>query len=262
MQREISDLETGAGAPAAAILFRQFVRAVCGDQQSGDMVADTVIRRIDPEVGNVHAFFRAGLARWRDIAVAEGVRPFTPAAVTARAWGLDHLPRHVGILVDVFGWREDEAARSLDLSVDECVGILATARLARRAPLGRAVLIVEDEPVIATRLAEIVTAMGSADVRVAHSFDSAVALAAASPPDVVLADYDLGINRPTGLDVTRVLAREYGTVAVFVTAHPAIVLTGAGDEPSFVLPKPFRDEAVQAALHFAATAERPNLLAA
>ena len=120
---------------------------------------------------------------------------------------------------------------------------------------------IEDEPLIAQHLAQLARKAGAGLVTVARSYDEALTAAAESLPDIALCDFDLSEEK-TGIDVVRALSAEYDTLAVFVTAYPHEVLTGSDHEPSFIISKPFRDAVVKAALYYAATSRRPDVLAA
>ncbi|WP_162914760.1 ATP-binding protein [Desertibaculum subflavum] len=85
---------------------------------------------------------------------------------------------------------------------------------------GRHVLVVEDEPEVRAALARL---LGDWGMRVSEAGDAdgaAAALSKGTPPDLVLADYNLG-SGPNGLDVVRRIERQVGRRV------PALVVTGA-----------------------------------
>lgn len=86
---------------------------------------------------------------------------------------------------------------------------------------GRHVLVVEDEPEVRSALARL---LGDWGMRVSEAGDAdgaEAALAGQAPPDLVLADYNLGNGGPNGLEVVRRIERRIGRRV------PALVVTGA-----------------------------------
>lgn len=242
-------------------LLRRYFRAVTADQQAGDrMVAGLAPRLLlgeDTMVGLLAAATRA----WRWLHETNRAPPFSARMITEVLSPSLSLERQAGVMVDVFGLTTDEAARVLDRDAGEVARLLARGRELRDRPIGGRVLIVDDDPLIARHLMHIASERGANEVASAGSYDEAVGLAAEQRFDLALCDYDLGRGR-TGLDVVRTLAAEDDTVCIFVTAYPDEVLSGADNEPSFVITKPFRDEVVAAALSYAAALDRPGLLVA
>lgn len=246
----------------AALVFRQFTRAVTGDPLVGDTVTAGLLAGLDADRIRTLDFFISAMQRWRHLAAAPPGLPFARRRVLAEAFGADSLSRQAGILTDLHGWGPAEGALILGIGEADYVRYLSLSRMERAAPLDRCVLIVEDDPIIATRLQDIARGEGASVVEVAHNHRAALEKALEMSPDLLVADHDLGPGQPTGLDVMRDIDQDLQTLTVFVTAHPEAVLTGGGDEPAFVLSKPYREEALAASLHFAASAVRPVPLAA
>ena len=253
----------GADPSHALPMLRRYFRAVLGDQLVGDRLARAVWEDI-PDAAKAAApapLFGAAMRAWRRAALAPPARPFSTRNLLATIPPAATLPRQVGVLIDVFGLTVGEAAAALDRSEGEVVRLLAATRGERDAALDADVLIVEDDALIAQHLATVVRAKGARSVTVAHSYAKALQAAAQRPPQIAVCDYNLGPG-PNGVDLVRHLTTEHDTICLFVTAYPDEVLQGTDGEPAFVLSKPFAAARLEAALHYAARAPRPALLAA
>jgi DNA-binding NarL/FixJ family response regulator len=93
----------------------------------------------------------------------------------------------------------------------------------------RRVLVVEDEPLLATLLADALTQAGFA-VETAGDVREARELIAAFDPDVAMLDISLG-DGPTGLDLAYVVHQERPDIGVlFLTQHPDPRTAGVDSE--------------------------------
>jgi CheY-like chemotaxis protein len=115
----------------------------------------------------------------------------------------------------------------------------------------RRILVVDDDEDVAAALRMLLRAEGYA-VSVALSPDAAIATVRDQPPDVVLADFRLGVAMDSGIDVVRAVR------SVMETSPPAVVMSadtsGAVVEAVATvrdvefLPKPFGAEELAAAI--------------
>ena len=64
-------------------------------------------------------------------------------------------------------------------------------------------------------------------------------------PGLVIADVRLA-DGSSGVDAVNEVLRSFAVPVVFVTAFPERLATGQGPEPTFLIPKPFREDAVKA----------------
>lgn len=97
----------------------------------------------------------------------------------------------------------------------------------------RRVLVVEDEPLVATLLSDSLTRRGF-DVRVAHSASAGVKSAENFDPDIAVLDINLG-HGATGVDLAFILQQKFpGVAVVFLTQHPNLKTAGysARDMPA------------------------------
>ena len=118
--------------------------------------------------------------------------------------------------------------------------------IAAESPLD--VLIVEDEALLAAELQYIVEDAGCRDVGHAATSQEAFDLACRLTPDLALVDVCLQ-DGPTGIDAARLIARQCGGVALFMTANvkrlPDDFAGACG-----VIGKPYSEHAVCMALRY------------
>ncbi|MFM5908101.1 MAG: response regulator [Novosphingobium sp.] len=121
----------------------------------------------------------------------------------------------------------------------------------------RDVLIVEDELLVALDLEDILTSGGFDVVGIVADRPGADTIN--TPPVVALVDLNLR-DGPTGNDVARHLASQFGTRIIFVTANPAQIADPPETAIGYVQ-KPFRPETIVMAVQEAIRAEaaRGNL---
>lgn len=253
-------------------LLRRYARALTGSQASGDahvaalleaLLADRTIvdQTHDPRIGLYAAFQRL----WSSASVEAppepaDVEPASPHEATAQArlGRLTPQAKQALLLTAVEGFVAEEAAVVLGVEaadvarlVDEALGDLRRQTRAR-------VLVIEDEPIIAMDIENIVTEAGHDVVAMADTRETAVAAAHAHRPDLVLADIQLA-DGSSGVDAVQDILAAFAVPVIFITAYPDRLLTGARPEPTFLISKPFRAATVVAtvsqALFFRETEE-------
>ena len=106
------------------------------------------------------------------------------------------------------------------------------------------ILVLDDEPLIASLLGDWLHEMGHRPVHLTHSLADALVVAKKSPLDAAILDLSLG--RADSLPLAALLA-ERGVPFAFATGHGADSLPGRFDG-SPVLAKPFEFEDVRAAV--------------
>ena len=129
---------------------------------------------------------------------------------------------------------------------------LAAARGRLQASAATDVLIIEDEPIIAMDIEELVAGCGHRVIGVAATEAEAVAIAERSRPGLILADINLGAGGDGTSAVSRIMKSHYAPV-IFVTAYPERLLTGDAVEPAFVITKPFEPLTLAIATYQAVT---------
>ena len=108
-------------------------------------------------------------------------------------------------------------------------------------------LIIEDEPVIATDIEALVRELGHRVLDVAATRTEAVDAVARATPGLVLADIQLA-DGSSGIDAVKDILGRYDVPVIFITAFPERLLTGERPEPTFLITKPFQPETVKAAI--------------
>ena len=87
------------------------------------------------------------------------------------------------------------------------------------------VLIIEDEPMIAIDLTDLVTGLGHAVCDTARTHKEAVAAFRKHKPGLVLADIQLA-DGSSGLDAVNEILESFDVPVIFITAYPERLLTG------------------------------------
>jgi CheY-like chemotaxis protein len=226
---------------------RRFARALTGAQGRGDAMVAEALRTgphpiPGPEGARLALF--AAVAR-----IAAGRPDEVPGPVTRQE-------RMLLLLTSLEELDVSTAALVLGLDADEAEGMLTSARDRLRAATAARVLIIEDEPIIAMDLQQLVESAGHDVVGVATSEDEAVAIAESERPSLVLADVNLGQGGDGASAVARIMAR-HATPVIFVTAYPERLLTGTKVEPAFVITKPFEPTTLAVATYQAVTRGLP-----
>jgi CheY-like chemotaxis protein len=129
--------------------------------------------------------------------------------------------------------------------VPDAKSLIATAQEELAQQMATDVLIIEDEPIIAMDLENLVTELGHKVVAVASTKDEAVAKAHSERPGLVLADINLG-EGGSGIDAVSEILSAFDIPVIFITAYPEKLLTGERPEPTYLIAKPFLPETVQA----------------
>lgn len=113
--------------------------------------------------------------------------------------------------------------------------------------MGRTILIVEDEFLVALNLSRTLAALGFETVGIAPDAQTALRFAD-SKPDFALVDVNLR-DGETGPDIGRRLANEYGAAVLFLTANPACL--GDGVEGTIgCISKPVDEKEVETVLAY------------
>jgi CheY-like chemotaxis protein len=224
--------------------LRRYARALTGSQSSGDahvraaltalLAGDQVLTEgVSPRVGLYrlfHAIWQSGAEHYDDTISTVSIK-----SPEGRLSSLSAAKRAALLLTAVEAFSLEEAAFIVDESPEEV----------ERAILDSKVLIIEDEPIIALDLENLVTELGHKVVAVAATKDDAVAKAKAERPGLVLADINLG-EGGSGIDAVSEILSSFNIPVIFITAYPEKLLTGERPEPTYLIAKPFLPETVQA----------------
>ena len=87
--------------------------------------------------------------------------------------------------------------------------------------------------------------LGHSVTSIARTHKDALKAAALQKPGLVLADIRLA-DGSSGLDAVNDILGTFTVPVVFITAYPEKLMTGERPEPTFLITKPFREDAVKA----------------
>jgi CheY-like chemotaxis protein len=162
-----------------------------------------------------------------------------------RLKSLSAAKRAALLLTAVEAFSLEEAAFIIDETPEEVEAAILGAQKTIDSQLASKVLIIEDEPIIALDLENLVTELGHKVVAIAATKDDAVAKAKSERPGLVLADINLG-EGGSGIDAVAEILASFDIPVIFITAYPEKLLTGERPEPTYLIAKPFLPETVQA----------------
>jgi CheY-like chemotaxis protein/DNA-directed RNA polymerase specialized sigma24 family protein len=226
--------------------LRRYARALTGSQRSGDAYVRQTLEAMltapdDVDFGSHAASFGARVALFR---------LFTGVANAAPVAGPDSLA--VGsmqalLLIAVEGFSLAEVSLILGEAEGDITEAVEKAKTAISETLRSRVLIIEDEPLIAMHLEQIVEDMGHDVAAMAMTHKAAIAKAHEVKPQLVLADIQLA-DGSSGLEAAREILESFDVPVIFVTAYPERLLTGERPEPTFLVTKPFKVETVIATI--------------
>lgn len=237
--------------------LRRFARSLTGRQESGDAYVAAVLESliadpasfpqdVEPRVGLYRVFARL----WNSVEANARFNP-VPAPADSQSTVVDRrieaimpVPRQAFLLVAVEGFTPQEAALILERTPAEIETDLDEAGREIAEQVATEILIIEDEPLIAMDLEQIVTNIGHRVLGVARTKREAEALVKKRKPGLVLADVQLA-DGSSGLDAVREILQLVDLPVIFITAYPEQVLTGRRPEPTFLIPKPFQQDTVR-----------------
>jgi len=236
-----------AGMIKALPYARRYARALTGTQAQGDAMVADALRHVTTQLFPDELTPRAILYG----AVGDVVRtkhagpPIDPAGLTLQQ-------RMLLLLTALEEQPLTAAAAACRISPAEAEAELRVARDGLRTGVTARVLIIEDEPIIALDIQELVERCGHSVVGIAATETEAVEIARAERPGLVLADINLGAGGDGASAVARIL-RDLTAPVIFVTAYPERLLTGEAVEPAFVITKPFDPTTLAVATYQAVT---------
>lgn len=183
------------------------------------------------------------------------------AAADRKLEAITPMARQAFLLVAVEEFTVPETAQVLDTDEATVSSLIDQAASEISEQVATSVLIIEDEPMIAIDLTDLVTRLGHDVCETARTHKEAVQAFHKHKPGLVLADIQLA-DGSSGLDAVNEILENFDVPVIFITAYPERLLTGSRPEPTFLINKPFRTETVQAvisqALFFDYKARRPN----
>jgi CheY-like chemotaxis protein/DNA-directed RNA polymerase specialized sigma24 family protein len=236
--------------------LRRFARALTGSQGEGDNLIANVLEvivadrsRISADIPLKVSLYRLFLEIYNRDAPAGSPSSDggadTESIADRRLGRLSPMPRQAYLLRALEGFSVEDAAIALGVSDAEITRLVGQANQEMMKQVATDVLIIEDEPMIALDLKDIMTGLGHNVTAVARTHREAVAAIAQKPVGLVLADIQLA-DGSSGIEAVNDILSISGVPIVFITAYPERLLTGERPEPTFLITKPFEPENVKA----------------
>jgi CheY-like chemotaxis protein/DNA-directed RNA polymerase specialized sigma24 family protein len=236
--------------------LRRYARALTGSQAEGDGLIAFMLEiliedpsRLAADLPVKAALYRLFLdtynARSSEHAPDATAREEPVQIADRRLSQLSPRPRQAYLLRALEGFGLDDAAAALNSSAEEVNRLVAEANREMMDQVSTDVLIIEDEPMIALDLKEIMISLGHNVIAVARTHREAVEAISERPVGLVLADIQLA-DGSSGIEAVNDILSMFGVPIVFITAYPERLLTGERPEPTFLITKPFEPENVKA----------------
>lgn len=235
-------------------LLRRFARALSGSQAGGDNYVAALLEAI---VADQSAFasnentkvvlFRSLVQMWSSLDVnlkSENAVNHQQAS-DRNLQAIAPVPRQAFLLTEVEGFSRDETAEILGVSDQDLTELLNEAARNIAMQVATSVLIIEDEPLIAMDIEDMVVDLGHRVTGIARTHSEAMALMNKEKPGIVLADIQLA-DGSSGIDAVNEILTQINVPVIFITAYPERLLTGDRPEPAYLVTKPFQPAMVSA----------------
>src|SRR5579864_9027032 len=201
---------------------RRYARALTGDQAVGDAYVRAALealaagdRTLDPGKSPRVALYHVFHAIWSSTgAQLEDRASDADGGPSARLLRIAPRSRQAFLLTALEGFTPSEAAQILDADFAEVEQLIAAAQSEIDAELATDVLIIEDEPVIATDIQALATELGHHVVDVAATHSEALEAAARHRPGLVLADIQLA-DGSSGIEAARDILAKFDVPVIF-----------------------------------------------
>jgi CheY-like chemotaxis protein len=236
--------------------LRRFSRSLSGSQASGDAYVVALIETLiedpsifpavlDPKIALYNVFLRI----WKSVG-ANSFPNFAEEESEAMR-GLQTLtpqPRQALLLLSVEGFDPSAIAEILETDIAGVAALIDAAdqEIADQVDCAD-VLIIEDEPLAACHLAELVEGLGHRVTGIGRTHMEALKFARYKKPDLILSDIQLA-DGSSGLEAVNEILSNLEIPVIFITGHPERLLTGKKPEPTFLIPKPFDARTVKAVI--------------
>lgn len=241
-------------APHLAYL-RRYSRAITGSQTSGDSYVAAMLEALiaDVSIFPKASSDRLGLYRLYariftdiNIEIDPDASPFAWEQRAAANLGqVPALARQTFLLNAVEGFDRMQIAEILESTEAEVGRLLVQAASEISRQVSTDILIIEDEPLIAMDIEQMVVSLGHRVTGIARTHAEALDLYAVDPPGMVLADIQLA-DGSSGIDAVNDILKTSAVPVIFITAFPEHLLTGERPEPAFLVTKPFDENMVKA----------------
>jgi CheY-like chemotaxis protein/DNA-directed RNA polymerase specialized sigma24 family protein len=248
--------------------LRRFSRALTGTREGGDDYVLAMLEILVADQSKISAseklkiaIYRLFLEIWRAAAIdahaehsgeqeKEHSGEQEKGNEIAARRNLDAIsiwPRIAFLLNALEGFSLAEVGRILNVSEAVAGALVDVANSEIADQIATNVLIIEDEPLVALDLREIVEGLGHSVVGIARTHEEALAAITASRPGLILADIQLA-DGSSGIEAVNEILGSLSTPVIFVTAYPERFLNGEPPEPAFLIAKPFSVDGLKAVI--------------
>lgn len=230
-------------------------RALSGSQESGDgyvvqtleaIIADQGV--FDTRLPTRVALYRTFLQVWNTLPLNKQTDKSVagPSALAERRLEqITPLPRQAFLLTSVEEFSPRDVAIIIGRPERDVLQLIDDASREISSHIAARVMIIEDEPLIALDIETLVGEIGHTSVGIAATRDQATELAARTKPDIILSDIQLA-DGSSGIDAVTDILKDLNVPVIYITAYPERLLTGARQEPAFLITKPFQPSMVKA----------------
>ena len=245
--------------------LRRYARALSGSQASGDAyVAATLealaedrslLEGVTSSADTRNVLYRVFSRIWNSSNGDDTDRMQSSQPSDRHLGQITPLPRQAFLLITLERFSDEAAAAILGVPVERVRKLVDESGKEIAAAIATDVLIIEDEPMIAMDLENLVEELGHTVIGIARTHSEAVTIATGQQPGLILADIQLA-DQSSGLDAVNELLQDFEVPVIFITAYPERYLTGERPEPTFLIPKPFDPTMVSAVISQALIFER------
>lgn len=230
--------------------LRRYARALTGDVQLGRLLTQLAIESCEQAQQSsvfdaYHAISNLWLTRFPQFN-SKQLNLRNPEQV--RIASMRPAAREAFLLTSLEGFTVTDAAIILSTTADNVQRLVASALDDVRDLATSRVLIIEDEFFIARHLEKIVCDLGHVVAAKARTMTDAVQAFEREQPDLVLSDIAID-GDGSGIAAVLSMIRSRGSLpAVFISAYPERLLCEKRPQPTYIIGKPFTDEAVRTAI--------------
>jgi CheY-like chemotaxis protein len=236
--------------------LRRYARALTGSQASGDALVRAMLEAVLSDASAAAALeggrvplYRAFTRVWEGAGTGAGAATTSEheAGAQRRLTAVPPPARQALLLTTLEDFTPAQAAEIMGLAEAEITALVAAAVAEIEAEQKTSVLIIEDEPLIAMQLEDLVAGLGHTICGTAATRTQAREVVAEAMPGLVLADIQLA-DGSSGLDAVDDILGHGSVPVIFITAYPERLLTGDRPEPTYLVTKPFQEATVRAAI--------------
>jgi DNA-directed RNA polymerase specialized sigma24 family protein len=237
--------------------LRRYARALTGSQTSGDVYVssalETILEDIDSfpkEHGVRVGLYKIFTSLWGSIDLnleRVAVDADGNSAPMRNFSRLTPRSRQAFLLKSVEEFSPAEIAVILDASAEDVAVYMKQAGREIAQCVATKALVIEDEAIISAELSMILRDLGHTVVGIARTRDEALRLAEKEQPGLILADIQLA-DGSSGIEAVNDILKITEASVIFITAFPERLLTGERPEPTFLISKPYRVDAVKATI--------------